>query len=159
ARVTGKAIDPSGALVVGANVSLIGPGNTTVASTKTGSDGAFTLDVPPGSYALQVSADGFETAIQGISASTNSRPLTVTLALAGITQHVDVEANANLISLDAENNQTALVLKEDDIQSLPDDEDELTAYLTQLAGPRAAAAGGVQFIVDGFLGGRLPPKD
>jgi hypothetical protein len=159
ARVTGKAVDPSGALVIGANVTLVGPSNTPIATTKTGGDGAFTLDVPPGSYALEISADGFEKVVQGISASTNGRPINVTLALAGITQQVDVEDNPNLISLDAQNNQTALVLKEDDIQSLPDDEDELTAYLTQLAGPRAAAAGGVQFIIDGFLGGRLPPKD
>jgi len=35
----------------------------------------------------------------------------------------------------------------------------LTNYLTELAGPRAAAAGGVQFIVDGFFGGWIPPKD
>src|SRR5439155_23152585 len=35
----------------------------------------------------------------------------------------------------------------------------MIAYLTELAGPRAAAAGGVQFIIDGFQSGRLPPKD
>src|SRR5262249_33611394 len=80
-------------------------------------------------------------------------------SLAKITQQVDVQDNPNQISLDPEANQTALVLKEDDIQSLPDDEDELTNYLIELAGPRAAAAGGTQFIIDGFLGGRLPPKD
>jgi hypothetical protein len=158
-KVTGKTVDPSGALVTGADVTLYGPGNTTVAITKTGPDGSFTVDVPPGSYALEISAEGFEKVVQGISAGPNSRPMTITLSIAGITQNVDVEENPNQITLDAQNNQTALVLKEDDIQSLPDDEDELTAYLTELAGPRAAAAGGVQFIIDGFLGGRLPPKD
>jgi hypothetical protein len=160
ARITGNAVDSSGALVTGADVTLIGRGNTTVASTKTGSEGSFTIDAPPGSYALEVSAEGFQKVVQGISiGAANNRPLTITLQVAGITQEVEVQDNANLITLDPENNQTALVLKEDDIQSLPDDEDELTDYLTQLAGPRAAAAGGVQFIVDGFFGGRIPPKD
>ena len=124
AKVTGKAMDPSGALITGADVALLGPGNTTVAATKTGADGSFTLDVPPGSYALEITADGFEKIVQGISAAANGRPITVTMSIAGIRQQVDVEENPNLISLDAENNQTALVLKEDDIQSLPDDEDE-----------------------------------
>src|SRR5438094_4328941 len=160
AKITGKAVDLSGALVVGADVTLIGAGNTAIAATKTGPEGAFTIEAPPGSYAMEVSADGFEKLVQGISiAPANNRPLNVTLAVAKITQEVEVQDNPNLISLDPENNQTALVLKEDDIQVLPDDEDELTDYLTQLAGPRAAAAGGVQFIVDGFFGGRIPPKD
>ena len=56
AKVTGKAMDPSGALITGADVALLGPGNTTVAATKTGADGSFTLDVPPGSYALEITS-------------------------------------------------------------------------------------------------------
>ncbi len=159
ARLSGTAVDPSGALVAGADVRLIGPANATVATTKAGPDGTFVIDAPPGSYALEISADGFDKAIQGISIGANNRPIVVTLSLAKITQQVDVEENPNLVTLDPEQNQTALVLREEDLQSLPDDEDELLAYLTELAGPRAAAAGGVQLLVDGFLGGRLPPKD
>src|SRR2546421_510225 len=134
AKVTGKALDQSGGVVIGADVTLLGPGNTTVATTKTGPDGNFTMDAPPGSYALQINADGFAPSVQGISVggSNNNRPLTVTLSITQITQSVDVEDTANAISLDAANNQTALVLKEEDIQTLPDDEDELTAYLTEL---------------------------
>jgi hypothetical protein len=158
-RFSGQVVDPTGALVAGAEVTLIGRGNTTIASTKTGTDGAFSIDAAPGSYALEISAEGFDKVVQGISIGANNRPLTVTLSVAKITQEVNVEETPNSISLDPEDNQTALVLKEDDIQSLPDDEDELANYLTQLAGPRAAASGGVQFIIDGFLGGRLPPKD
>src|SRR5262245_45777332 len=159
ARVSGTVVDPSGALVAGTEVVLIGPGNTRIAATKTGPDGMFTLDAAPGSYALEISAEGFEKIVQGISIATNNKPITVALSVAKITQEVEVQENATQVSLDPESNQTALVLKEDDIQSLPDDEDELVNYLTQIAGPRAAAAGGVQFIIDGFLGGRLPPKD
>jgi hypothetical protein len=159
ARLSGTALDPSGALVAGADVKLIGPGNTVVAAAKTGANGVFNLDAAPGSYALEISADGFEKVVQGISIGTNNQPLSLTLAVAKITQEVQVQEEANQVSLDPEANQTALVLKEADIQSLPDDEDELLAYLTELAGPRAAASGGVQLIIDGFLGGRLPPKD
>src|SRR5262249_49549429 len=159
-RLTGKAVDSSGGVILGADVTLLGPGNTTVAKTQTGADGNFTLDVPPGSYALQVTLDGFEPVVQGIAVTAaNNRPLSVTLAVAKITQQVDVQEDAAQISLDQANNQTALVLKEADIDALPDDTDDLTQYLTDLAGPRAAAAGGVQFMIDGFLGGQIPPKD
>ena len=58
-----------------------------------------------------------------------NQPLTVSLAIGKVSQQVDVEENPNLISLDPDNNQTALVLKEEDIQSLPDDEDELIASI------------------------------
>jgi hypothetical protein len=160
AKLTGTAIDASRALVVGADVTLLGPGNTPVAATKTGPDGVFNIEAAPGAYTLEISAEGFEKVVQGISiAATNNRPVTVNLSVAKITQEVEVQDNPNLISLTPDNNQTALVLNEDDVQSLPEDEDELTNYLTQLAGPRAAATGGVQFVVDGFLGGRIPPKD
>ncbi|HEY2383047.1 MAG TPA: TonB-dependent receptor [Terriglobia bacterium] len=159
-RLTGSAVDSSGGVIRGATVTLMGPNNNTIASSKTDADGKFQLDAAPGSYALQVSADGFDNDIEGISiAAANNRPMTVTLLIAKITQQVEVQENPNTISLAQDDNASALVLKEDDIQALPDDVDELTQYLTDLAGPRAAATGGVQFVIDGFLGGQLPPKD
>ena len=66
-RLTGKAVDSSGGVILGADVTLLGPGNTTVAKTQTGADGNFTMDAPPGSYALQVTLDGFEPVVQGIA--------------------------------------------------------------------------------------------
>src|SRR6516162_2024650 len=159
-RLTGSAVDSSGGVIRGATVTLLGPNSSPLASTKTDNDGKFQIDAAPGSYALQVSADGFENDVEGISiAAANNRPLTVTLLIAKITQQIEVEENPNTLSLDQADNQSALVLKEDDIQALPDDVDELTQYLTDLAGPRAAATGGVQFVIDDFLGGQLPPKD
>jgi Carboxypeptidase regulatory-like domain len=159
-HLTGSAVDASGGVIRGATVQLLGPNSNVIASAKTDGDGKFQIDAAPGSYALQVSADGFDNDVEGISINTvNNRPMTVTLLIAKITQQIEVEENPNTLSLDAASNQTALVLKEDDIQALPEDTDELTQYLTDLAGPRAAATGGVQFVIDGFLGGQLPPKD
>ena len=55
------------------------------------------------------------------------------------------------------------VLDEDFIQTLPDNEDDLRDFLQALAGPAAGGAnggqGGAQIYVDGFEGGRLPPRD
>jgi hypothetical protein len=49
------------------------------------------------------------------------------------------------------------VLKNEDLESLPDDPDDLQSDLQALAGP-AAGPSGAQFFVDGFSGGQLPPK-
>src|SRR5262249_44127907 len=95
---------------------------------------------------------------EGISIAPNMQPMTVTLSVGKITQQVDVQEDANQISIDPESNQTALVLKEEDIQSLPDDEDELLPYLTELAGPRAAAACGLQVIMMAFSEAGFLPK-
>src|SRR3954470_16070956 len=81
AKLTGKALDQSGGVVTGAEVTLLGPGNTTVATTRTGPDGSFTMDAAPGSYALQISADGFAPSVQGIAVSNNNRALTITLSI------------------------------------------------------------------------------
>ncbi len=56
-------------------------------------------------------------------------------------------------------NLTATVLDEDFVQQLPDDPDDLAAYLSDLAGPRANATGGIDFIIDGFSTAVLPPKE
>jgi hypothetical protein len=50
----------------------------------------------------------------------------------------------------------AIVLKGTDLESLPDDPDDLAAALQALAGPAAGPNGG-QIYIDGFTGGRLPP--
>ncbi|HEV2834427.1 MAG TPA: TonB-dependent receptor, partial [Pyrinomonadaceae bacterium] len=61
------------------------------------------------------------------------------------------------VSTEPENNAGAVVLKGDDIDALPDDPDDLAAALQALAGPSAGPNGG-QIFVDGFTGGRLPPR-
>src|SRR5262249_55639699 len=45
------------------------------------------------------------------------------------------------------------------IDALPDNEDELTQYLQEIAGSRGGAGGNATFVIDGFTGGRGPPQD
>src|SRR5207237_3752179 len=60
-------------------------------------------------------------------------------------------------------NMNVTILDQNFIQTLPDNEDDLLAFLQALAGPAAGGAmggqGGAQIYVDGFEGGRLPPRD
>src|SRR5262249_28404078 len=55
-------------------------------------------------------------------------------------------------ALDARSNAFASVLTRDQIDALPDDPDEMEGALKEMAGPGAVIR------VDGFRGGKLPPK-
>jgi hypothetical protein len=59
-QITGNVTDPSGAIIVGAVVTLTHPATNNQRSTLNNDDGLFNLaSVPPGVYNLQVEAKGF----------------------------------------------------------------------------------------------------
>src|SRR5439155_22116004 len=104
-EVEGKASDPSGAVIPGASVVIMDSGNSIAATTTTANDGKFTLQVAPGSYTLNISANGFQDYVQPVTVAADTPPLSVTLSVARITQEIEVQEDPNLITLDPENNQ------------------------------------------------------
>ncbi len=83
--------------------------------------------------------------------------LPVVLIVSGVKESVNVETGTG-VSTDPNENASATVIKGKDLDALPDDPDELEAALQALAGPSAGPNGG-QIYIDGFTGGRIPPKD
>ncbi len=63
------------------------------------------------------------------------------------------------MTIDSDIPLTTQTISGDQLADLPDNEDDLVAYLLQLAGMSGAAGSRVTFFIDGFTGGRLPPKD
>ena len=61
------------------------------------------------------------------------------------------------MSVNPDENSSALVVKGSDLDALSDDPDELQNELQALAGPAAGPSGG-QIYIDGFTGGQIPPK-
>ncbi len=156
--LTGRVLDSTGAVIPGALVT-VNAGDETVEEIRTGDGGEFELSLPPGEYRLQVTAPDFEPYTEVIEIQAGMSALSVTLDLAPIRQSVEVEEDPYTISLEPDQNLTAIVLDEEDLEYLPDDEEELAELLREMAGPGADATGGIDFIVDGFSGGQLPPKD
>ena len=69
-RITGKVLDPQGATVTGARVSLLNAAGTSVRETTSDPQGDFVLeDIGPGSYQLSVEARGFLSVITNIGVS------------------------------------------------------------------------------------------
>ncbi len=158
ATARGTITDPSGAVIPGASVVFSGDAGTR--STKTDGKGNYTLTLPQGTYSVQATAPGFVTFIKpGVSiAPDETNTLDIAMKIATETQQVQVTSSgAGQLSTDPSANAGALVLKDADLEQLPDDPDDLQSDLEALAGP-AAGPSGPQFFIDGFSGGQLPPK-
>lgn len=155
----GQVVDEFGGLIIGATVTAVNAGGVEKTAV-TDNDGNYVVNgLAPGKYIVRVVAPGFalfENTEVEITAGQRAQ-LKVTLSVSIEKQEVTV-ASETPVSTDPENNAGALVLRGSDLDSLPDDPDELAAALQALAGPSAGPNGG-QFFIDGFTGGRLPPKE
>jgi Carboxypeptidase regulatory-like domain len=154
----GQVLDPSGAVVPGASVTLTQ--GSTVVSVQSGNDGIYVFKtVPPGSYSLTVQVSGFATFTKTgiVVAAGQARQLNVTLAIAVQQQDITVTDQNAGVSVNPDENSSALVVKGSDLDALSDDPDELQNELQALAGPAAGPSGG-QIYIDGFTGGQIPPK-
>jgi hypothetical protein len=159
AGVQGHVTDPSGSAVVDARIAVRSGGKTR-GTTHTDSGGAYALQgLPPGTYTLAVSKDGFAPHEDATVVVAAGRMTTqdVALEVARHEESVTVQSEAPALDLAPENNAGALVIKGTDLDALPDDPDELQDALQALAGSAAGPNGG-QLFIDGFSGGRLPPK-
>jgi hypothetical protein len=151
--------DQNGAVIVGASLTLI-DAKGQKKTGKTGEDGSFLFrDLPPGTYTVVAEAKGFA-AFENKSTqivSGRREALDIKLNVALEEQKVDVPSDQPL-SADPNSNASTLVLTGRDLESLPEDPDELEAALRALAGPSAGPDGG-QIYIDGFVStSRLPSR-
>ncbi len=159
--IRGSVKDDTGGIIPGAVVTLANPSGT-VQTVNSGGDGGYVFrGVPPGSYTVSATYAGLQQ--EGIIAVSVAagQPATGNIVMTVQTQRQEVtvtDTSTNTVSTEPSNNATALVLKQEDLDALPDDPDDMEADLQALAGP-AAGPGGNQIFIDGFSGGRLPPKE
>ncbi len=152
----GAVTDPSGASVPGALVQLRRPGTDQRVLTDAQGQYAFPV-LRPGKYQLRVIAKGFTVVQRRDFEITPATTFDVQLTIEAEAQVINVEDEANNVDVDPSSNGGALVLKEKELAALSDDPDELEQQLQAMAGPSTGPNGG-QIYIDGFTGGKLPPK-
>src|SRR6185503_8353046 len=141
-------VDPSGAVIVGARVRVAD------ASADTGARGDVVFAaLEPGRYTIQVEAAGFEPAtIRDVRVRSGENRRDVKLAIARLAETVQVGRDPRERASDPRSDAFATILSQQQIDELPDDPDEMEQALREMAGPGAVLR------VNGFRGGRLPPK-
>jgi hypothetical protein len=155
----GQVQDTLGAVVVGATVTVVSADAKEKTATSNQRGEFSVTGLAPGRYTVRVKAPNFalyENTEVDISAGQREE-IIVPLTVEGVEEQVDISSSDG-VSTDPQNNAGATVLKEKDLEALPDDPDELEAALQALAGPSSGPNGG-QIYIDGFTGGRLPPKE
>ena len=146
--------DPTGALISKAQVQLIrNVKSQSLSSTNQRGEARFNK-VPVGRYRIHVEAPGFKALdIEDVDLAGGSHHREVTLEIDVIKVDVDVEDEAQVRNTDPKGSAFTNVLTAEQIAQLPDDPDEFENAINQLAGP------GAQIRVNGFRGGKLPPKN
>jgi len=155
----GVLTDNSGAVIPAGTISI--SGNGVERSIKTQNDGTYSIGgLALGQYTVKVSFPGFQDYVKTVTLSGRSAQLPIQLVVSGAEKQViTVQGEAGpTVTVEADNNATALVIKGEDLEALPDDPDDLSDALEALAGPGAGPNGG-QIYIDGFTGGQLPPKE
>jgi hypothetical protein len=156
--LSGQVLDPSGAFIPKATVTVTGSGDI-VKAAETDDSGIFRITgLAAGHYTVRSLARGFgvfETTVD-LTGSGITR-LDIHLTVAVDRQEVTVVDQVQ-VAVDPANNASAVVLKDDALKMLSDDACDLEAELLALAGPAVGPNGG-QIFVDGFSNGQLPPKD
>ena len=154
----GIVVDPTGARVPHAIVQVQSEDPAFhIKPASTDRSGHYTLTLPHGIYKLTVESFGFETfhARVTIPASGSGVYLEVALAIPAVVQEVVVDPDATSSS-SADQNKSALVFAGKDLKMFSDDDVAFQKQITALAGagPRPP-----QVYVNGFSGGRFPPKN
>ena len=109
--------------------------------------------IPPGMVKVRIEFSGFEPFEGELNIRRGANNQTVTMKLAGFTDEV-VVSETSTVGGDTRGSALVTTLTAEEIDALPDDPEDLQAYLEELAGPEGAT-----FYLNGFRGGRLPTKE
>lgn len=155
----GLVSDELGALVVGATVTLISADGAQKTAV-TNAEGIYSFSsVSPGPYTLRIASTGFSSYEKtDLAIAVGTRTTHDVRLVVGLEKQVITVTEEQGLNTDPANNADAVVLKGQDLDVLPDDPDALASAVQAMAGPSAGPNGG-QIFIDGFTGGRMPPKE
>ncbi len=157
ARIIVTVVDPSGAIIPDASVTLVplDPGATaaTIPPVKTTDRGLATIEnLAPGRYSVTASFPGFELGLlKDIRLRSGDNKHVVVLPIQKVQSEVTVGRDAQAVAADPRA-RFGTALTREQIESLSDDPAEMQKQLQDMAGPNAIIR------VDSFEGGQLPPK-
>lgn len=93
--LSGTVTDPTGAVVAGTEVQVIGPNGQVVDTDTTDDSGRYELDgLAAGTYRIQFTKQGFQTLVESLGSGGGRQTLNATLQVGAAMQTVEVESEA-----------------------------------------------------------------
>lgn len=139
-----QVVDPSGGGIPYALVLV--KNDARAVDSAADASGTATLSLPAGTYEIVASASGFESRTQTVRlAAGRSRRVEMELALSKLVETLTVTPAPATIA--------ETTIGSEAIEALAEDPDALEEFIRDVGGPQATVS------VDGFRGGRVPPKD
>ena len=155
ARLIVTVVDPSGAVVPDASVTVVAldAAPTPVPAVKSSDKGLATVEnLAPGRYSVTASFPGFELGLlKDIRLRSGDNKHVVVLPIQKMQSEVTVGRDAQAVAADPRA-KFGTALTREQIDSLSDDPTEMAKQLADMAGPNAIIR------VDSFEGSQLPPK-
>ncbi|MBZ5585952.1 MAG: TonB-dependent receptor, partial [Acidobacteriia bacterium] len=150
AGVQGTVKDPTGAVIIKANVEVTGPALIGVKKMDTDSGGYFRFaNLPPGSYTITVTATGFRTAkLENIDLAVGRLPsLEVSLQVGTATETVEVSAQAAIVDTTTSKVQTTI--SDNLLANLPTQSRSFQSVIQFAPGARTEPLQGNGYQIDG----------
>jgi hypothetical protein len=150
--ITGTVVDPSGAAVAGASVTVINTGNNATTTVKSDNQGNFSVaQLPVGTYEVQVRQGNFKEYVEtGVEVHTSTfTEVKATLQMGAVTEKVTVSATA--VQVQTTSASVGEVVQGTQVRELPLNGENFVG-LTQLS-PGVSAAQGANFVGKGLDGG------
>jgi hypothetical protein len=154
ATITGLVLDPSGAVIAGAEIVVVNDATGVQYTTKTNGEGIYVVpSLPPGSYRIQVSNSGFKTIIKPdiVLHVQDALAINFTLPIGAASEIVTVQGGAPLIN--TEEAGVSTVIDRKFVENLPLNGRSFNTLLQLTPGvlivSNSASGDGGQFSVNG----------
>src|SRR5882724_13318012 len=151
--LTGTALDPSGAVVVGANVRLSAADGSLLAQATTDASGKFRFDqLASGAYVVSVSAAGFRDATISMKlGKAAANPLRFVLQIATQDESVTVASGDAVPQINTEisENQSSNSMERSALDRVPVFDQDYVTTLSRFLSDDAIGTNGVALVVDG----------
>jgi hypothetical protein len=151
AIVSGRVLDPTRAIVPGAQINLRAADGATVSSATSDSAGHFQFPQPaPGDYRLTINLTGFTPLDRTLHVTrAQLAPLTLVLDLASVLTSVTVNADRDILAAEPENNHDSASVSAGDMKNLPVFDADIVSTLSAFLDANVSGEGGATLVVDG----------
>jgi len=151
-QVSGVVLDPSGAVIAGATVTLRRDAGRWSETTTANQRGEFRFSrVSSGDYEIEAKKDGFKTTITQLQVETRSADkLELVLPVADVHEEIAVAETSNKPTTNPEENLNVIKLDPAALKNLPVLGNDVIAGLANLLDPSSVGSGGPGVIVDGL---------